>query len=357
MAAMGTAGLQSVQYTGTGQFYASGQAYEPGGPWPRYTLKKYTMSVNYTAPAMRQEVVRIDDERPPRGGGVGGYNPVTFQGGIRPAPGEMVDNQNTDGHTEAGAVRIWLTPHGFLKGAAANIATAKTSVSHGKTVVSFSAFGKYTLKGTLNSQNLVEHVETFMDVPYTGDTLMEGVYSDYRDFGGVKFPMHIVMREGGYPILDLNVADVQPNSQAALDLRGANPGDGGAGGRGGARPEPQPEKLADGVWAITPNAEGSILVEFKDYLVMIEGPGNDAYTWPRWPQPRSWRPTSRSGMWSTPTITPIMPEGFEPTSPKEFRSLLMNRTRSTTKSRFSRTHTRSIPIGSPARREPLSSKR
>ncbi len=278
MAAMGTAGLQAVQYTGTGQFYATGQAYEPGGPWPRYTLKKYTMSVNYTAPAMRQEVVRIDDERPPRGGGVGGYNPVTFQGGIRPAPGEMVDNQNTDGHTEAGAVRIWLTPHGFLQGAAANMATAKTSVSHGKTVVSFSAFGKYTVKGTLNSQNLVEHVETLMDVPYTGDTLMEGVYSDYRDFGGVKFPMRIVMREGGYPVLDLNVASVQPNSQAALDLRSPNPGNGGAGGRGGAGPEPQPEKLADGVWAITPNAEGSILVEFKDYLVMIEGPGNDAYT-------------------------------------------------------------------------------
>ena len=127
-AAMGTGTLQSVQYAGTGQFFATGQAYHPGGPWPRYTLSKYTMSVNYTAPAMRQEVVRIDDERPPRGGGVGGFNPVTFQGGIRPAPGEIVDNQNTDGHTEAGAVRIWLTPHGFLKGAAANIATDQTEL-------------------------------------------------------------------------------------------------------------------------------------------------------------------------------------------------------------------------------------
>ena len=32
----------------------------------------------------------------------------------------MVENQNTDGRTEAGALRMWLTPHGFLKGAAAN---------------------------------------------------------------------------------------------------------------------------------------------------------------------------------------------------------------------------------------------
>src|SRR5580700_5675107 len=51
-AAMGTTALQSIQYTGTGQFYATGQAYLPGGPWPRYTIKKYTMSVNYATPMM-----------------------------------------------------------------------------------------------------------------------------------------------------------------------------------------------------------------------------------------------------------------------------------------------------------------
>jgi len=276
--AMGTAKLQSIQYNGSGSFYATGQAYEPGGPWPRYTLKKYTMLVNYTAPTMRQELVRIDDEKPPRGGGVGGYNPTTFQGGIRPAPGDMAENQNTDGHTDVGAVRIWLTPHGFLKGAAANAASAKTTSEHGKKVVSFSAFGKYNIKGTVNAQNLVEHVETLVDVPYTGDTLIEGVYSDYRDFGGVKFPMHIVMKEGGYPTLDLTVADVQPNSQAALEVRGATPAQGGGAGGGAARAERQAEKIADGVWALTPGGEGSILVEFKDYVVIIEGPGNDAYT-------------------------------------------------------------------------------
>ena len=275
VAAMGTGGMKSIQYSGTGSFYATGQAYEPGGPWPRYTLKKYTMLVNYTAPAMRQELVRIDDEKPPRGGGVGGYNPTTFQGGIRPAPGDMPENQTIDGQNEAGAVRIWLTPHGFLKGAAANAAMAKIETIHGKKSVSFTGFGKYTVTGTFNAQNLVEHVETKMDVPYTGDTLMEGLYSDYRDFGGVKFPMHIVMKEGGYPTLDLTVADVQPNSQAALDVRGPNPVQGGG---QAARAERHADKIADGVWALTPGVEGSILVEFKDYVVIVEGPGNDAYT-------------------------------------------------------------------------------
>jgi glyoxylase-like metal-dependent hydrolase (beta-lactamase superfamily II) len=285
-ATMGTARLESIQYSGAGSFYATGQAYQPGGPWPRYTLKKYSMLVNYTAPAMRQELVRIDDEKPPRGGGVGGYNPATFQGGIRPAPGDMIENQNTDGHAEAGAIRMWLTPHGFLKGAAANATTAKTTTIHGKKRLSFTAFGKYTVTGTLNAENLVEHVEALMDVPYTGDTLVEGVYSDYRDFGGVKFPMHIVMKEGGYPTLDLAVADVEPNSQAALDVRGANSTQGG----GQARAERHAEKIADGVWALTPGAEGSILVEFKDYVVIVEGPGNDAYTMATLAQVKSMEP-------------------------------------------------------------------
>ncbi|HTI40871.1 MAG TPA: MBL fold metallo-hydrolase, partial [Vicinamibacterales bacterium] len=41
---------------------------------------------------------------------------------------------------------------------------------------------------------------------------------------------------------------------------------------------PQPVKLADGVWQLVPNGEGSILVEFMDYVVMVEAPGSDAVT-------------------------------------------------------------------------------
>ena len=52
--AMGTASLRSLQYTGTGSTNPTGQAYTTGGPWPRYTVTKYTMSVDYSVPAMRQ---------------------------------------------------------------------------------------------------------------------------------------------------------------------------------------------------------------------------------------------------------------------------------------------------------------
>src|ERR1043165_681041 len=49
-AAMGTARLRSVQYTGTGSINMTGQAYTTGGAWPRYTVTKYTMSVDYSLP-------------------------------------------------------------------------------------------------------------------------------------------------------------------------------------------------------------------------------------------------------------------------------------------------------------------
>jgi glyoxylase-like metal-dependent hydrolase (beta-lactamase superfamily II) len=281
-AAMGTTGLDAIQYSGTGSTNPTGQAFTSGGPWPQFTVTKYLMSVNYTVPAMRQELTRIDDQLPTRGGGAGGFNPATGQGGIRPIPGDIIQNQTTDGRTEAGAINIWLTPHGFLKGAAANAGTARTSIVRGKRALSFTAFGKYTVTGTLSDRNLVERVETRMDVSFTGDTLFEGIYSEYRDFGGVKFPMHIVLRQGGYATLELRVSDVQSNSPPALGVRGNPPRGGGpaatAGAPPGAAARAEPEKIADGIWFMTPGAEGSILVEFKDYVVLVEAPGNDGQT-------------------------------------------------------------------------------
>ncbi|HYR87844.1 MAG TPA: hypothetical protein VE422_27430 [Terriglobia bacterium] len=234
--AMGSTALQSIQFSGTGTNNSVGQAATSGGPWPRFKVTKYAALVNYAVPAMRQEIIRIDNEYPPRGGGAGPFNRSTGQGGIRPIPGDIIQNQNTDGRTEVGSFNIWLTPHGFLKGAAANGGTATVSAARGKKIVSFTAFGKYTVTGRINEQNLVEHVETRIDVGFTGDTLIEGIYSDYKDFGGVKFPMRIMQRQGGYPVLEIIVADVQPNSPAALEVRGNPQRGGGPAGAPAASP-------------------------------------------------------------------------------------------------------------------------
>jgi glyoxylase-like metal-dependent hydrolase (beta-lactamase superfamily II) len=265
--AMGTATVQSIQYTGTGAVFMVGQNIRPEAPWPRFRVIKYTAGVRYDVPGFRDELVRVDDENPPRGGGAGGFNAATGQGGMRPILGEQTIVRQASPQTEVGELQIWLTPHGFLKGAAANKATA--GGSGGRRTLSFTARGKYTVTGTLNDQHLVERVETRIDNTMLGDMLVEAVYSGYRDYGGVKFPSRIVERQGGHPTLDVTVASVQPNGAAGLEVK-VNPGGGGEGGQAA-----KSERLGNGVWLITAGLN-SVLVEFSDHLVVVEGLGNDA---------------------------------------------------------------------------------
>ena len=200
IAAMGASNLHAVEYTAVkGNQYALGQAPGPGKPWPRFTVTRYSMQINYDAPVMREQTTRVDDERPPRGGGAGGYNPETQQGGIRPIPfGPNVITTLRNGQTPDGALQIWLTPHGFLKGAAANAATltATPRDRNGSLSLSFKAFDKYTVTGTLTRDNLVERVRTTVAHPLYGDSVIENQYSGYQDVGGVKFPSRMIQRQG-----------------------------------------------------------------------------------------------------------------------------------------------------------------
>jgi len=272
VAAMGASTLHAVEYAATsGNAYALGQAPGPGKPWPRFTVTRYSLLVNYDVPVMREQTARVDDENPPRGGGAGGYNPETQQGGIRPIPfGPMVTTAMRDGRTEDGALQIWLTPHGFLKGAAANAATLTAAPRNrdGSLTLSFKAFNKYTVAGTLNRDNLVERVQTTVAHPLYGDQSLEAIYTGYRDVAGVKVPSRIVQRQGGFPILEVTLSDVQPGSAAASALtappaRPAAPAPAGLSSR----------DLAPGFWAIAGGAQ-SFVIDFRDFAVVIEAPAS-----------------------------------------------------------------------------------
>ncbi len=97
--AMGTASVQSIQYSGTGAVFMVGQNFRPESPWPRFKVTKYNTGVRYDTPAFREELVRVDDENPARGGGAGGFNATTGQGGMRPILGEQTQvRQATPAH-------------------------------------------------------------------------------------------------------------------------------------------------------------------------------------------------------------------------------------------------------------------
>lgn len=281
-AALGTANLRSVQYVARGSDFVFGQLYDPNSAWPRFNVPGMTLTIDYTTPALLDDRRRTQAENPPLGGG---FQPILGeQRQIWALSGayawDVVGQNAVPGAAERDfrsavtgrSTQIWLTPHGFVKAAlASGTATSTTSTLRGstKTIVTFTSPTGVRLEGTLNEQHLVERITTWVGNPVMGDVLFEAILSDYRDVGGMKFPMRIVQREGGYPVLDITVTEVKPNAPLTLDvpasIRQAAP----------APAAVVPEQMAEGVWML-PGAAKSVLVEFRDHLVVIDAPETEA---------------------------------------------------------------------------------
>jgi len=265
--AMGADNLKTIQYSGAGFDFALGQAANPNEPWPRFINKTYTRTINFETPASRMDRIRMQGENPPRGGG---QQPVR---GEQPQNQTLIVNANTPWVQQ---LEIWMTPHGFLRAAAANNATAKTQTAGGKkfNVLTFTGQNKAMVNGYVNEQNMVERVETWIDNAMLGDMLVELAYSDYQDFSGVKFPTRIVQTQGGHPTLELTITDVKPNVPADIQPPQGRGGPAAAPPGGGAPATPS-EKLADGVYLIL-GGYASLAFDFQDYIVVIEGPQSEA---------------------------------------------------------------------------------
>jgi len=137
----------------------------------------------------------------------------------------------------------------------------------------------------VNDKNQIERVETWLGENIMGDMHILATYSGWKDFGGGAIaPTKIVQTRGEWPFFEVDVtaAKANPTDLAALapapPPRGGGPGGGGApaggAGRGGAPPAltVTTEKLGDGLYRLTTGAGSydSLLVEFKDYVMMLE---------------------------------------------------------------------------------------
>ena len=269
--ASGVANIKSIEFSGTGRWYQFGQAPNPDLPWPPFDLKNFTADINYDTASARVQISRLQ---------------VIEPGRSRPAPVEQKVDQYISGNiawnlatapnatppitaqpaaVEERAAEIWASPQGFLKAALANNAVLE-SADNG-TEVSFTLGGKYRYIGTINAKNQLERVQTWIDSPVLGDTLLETRYNDYRDFGGIQFPSHIVRNQGGFPVLDINVSAVKLNP--AVDITVPQE----------ATKAPAvsvaANKLAEGVYYLTGGTHHSVAIEQNDHVVLVEAPLNE----------------------------------------------------------------------------------
>jgi glyoxylase-like metal-dependent hydrolase (beta-lactamase superfamily II) len=251
---------------------------------PMRPISNYVVVVDLTAPAARH---------------TGGTNNIGPGGSTTVTPGtlfQQVTSQQADiSQPWANSVALYITPWGFLKGAAENNATASRRKADGKnyTVLSWSPTVKapsgknYVINGYVTDQNLVERVETWLGENIMGDMQIVATYSGWKDFGGAMAPSKIVQTRGGWPFFEVDVtaAKANPPDLASLAPAPAPPaGRGGPGGggppAGGAAPAMTvtTEKLGDGLYRLTTGAGSydSVIVEFKDYVMMLEAGQSEA---------------------------------------------------------------------------------
>ena len=275
--AMGADGLNSITYSGSAANGNFGQSKTIAGPLAVTTISNYTRAIDLTQPASRA---------------TGATMPPTIPGAPPPVAGTFNQNITPANAAWTQQLEIWVTPWGFLKGAAENAATVRAQKIRGKAynVVTWSPSAKapsgqaYRLNGYIDDQNMVERVETWVEHPVLGDLLVDTTYSGYQDFGGLKVPSKISQKRADLTTFEATITAATanpPNIKELLTPPAPAAGAAGAGGRGGApggppaAPTVASEKMAEGVYRIT-GGYVALAVEFKDYVVVLEGGQSEA---------------------------------------------------------------------------------
>jgi glyoxylase-like metal-dependent hydrolase (beta-lactamase superfamily II) len=241
--------------------------------------------------------VRVIDLTAAASRATGATNNIGAGGSTTLTPGtffQQVTPQQADvSQPWANSLEFYITPWGFLKGAAANNATASRRKVDGKnyTVLTWSPAVKapsgksYVINGYVNDQNIVDRVETWLGENIMGDMHILATYTGWKDFGGVMAPTKVVQTRGGWPFFEVNVTAAKANPPDVATLVPAPAPAGGRGGAGGgAPPGAAPamtvtsEKLGDGLYRLTtgPGSYDSVIVEFKDYTMMLEAGQSEA---------------------------------------------------------------------------------
>lgn len=254
----------SIRYAGTGTNGFVGQPLTAGGPWPQRPLTAYARTIDYDKRASSEEMTFAEAV-------FGGQQQNAHVAGDRAWTIGPAGPVAQLGSAEERQLSIWMTPHGFLRGAAVSgSATLEAQEGSPTSTVSFTALDKYRLEGTIDANNVVTRVTTTVANPVLGDTTLTATYGDYKDFAGVKFPTRVAIEQGGAPAWELTIGEVSANP--GLDL--AVPPEVAA----ATVPPVQVTSavLAPGVWHLMGGSHHSVVVEFADHIAIVEAPLNEA---------------------------------------------------------------------------------
>ncbi len=207
------------------------------------------------------------------GGGSTTVSPGTYYEDVTPEEADL-------SQPWGGSLEYYITPWGFLQGAAENDATAHRERFQGRdyTVLEWSpevrapSGASYLVKGWVSPNDLVVRVETWLGNNIMGDMHIVASYRDWRDFSGVMAPAEIEQTRGGWPFFEVDVTSARANPSDLASLAPAPANQPGGFGGGGGQITVTAEELGDGLYRLTtgPGSYDSLIIEFEDHIMMLE---------------------------------------------------------------------------------------
>ncbi len=212
--------INTMEIWGSGTTYSPGPSSKSGEPWPAFKTE-YHVTLGYNPPAMRVEMTRTASGAPPQHTievvrDTYAWDESEIGAGLVPGKGAATPAMAA---VKNRFLQLWILPYGVIKAALAAGDNTKVSNENGTTVITFPLSGQLAgviVKATLDAQHEVAKVETRADNPALTDLVTETEYSGYADHGeiatDVKSPGHIVRKQGGHPILDIQVKMLDANN-------------------------------------------------------------------------------------------------------------------------------------------------
>jgi hypothetical protein len=200
--------VNTMDMQGTGMVDAGGQMVKT----------EYHLAIGYNPAGLR-----IDMTRAGQNGGAAqhviqtvrdeyAWDDSTLGAGLVPGKGTSTP---VSGAVKERLLQLWTLPFGVVKAALSAGAKATVASEGGSTVITFPLSGQLagvTVKATLDANNFVTRVDTTGPANLTTTT----EYANYADraevLTDIKTPGHIVRRQGGRTILDIDVKTWETNN-------------------------------------------------------------------------------------------------------------------------------------------------
>lgn len=307
---MGVDKLRCVSISGAGYTGKVGQNFTQNTDWPAgEPLEDYTRVINYEERSSVETFSR-EPGRNPRswkyGTGWLGGTPLqqhprqTFA--VVGRQGWSIDGANgiptaaSPGDSELWQLDIWLNPHGFVKAArlpGANPTAiwrwemaesgrdgATTAGIEKSTIVSITVMGRYRVNATVNSDNRIQRIQTWVPHPVLGDMNYEHEYTEWKTVDGVEFPAGWHHHDGWDDERQFPVISGGHNGFGGtfdqIRVNQCGPAVTIPAGLNSPKPPVTTERIADGVWLLGGGTHNSVAVEFDDFIAVIEAPLDEA---------------------------------------------------------------------------------